>query len=105
MCQKGNTAETPLLIIKLAAPGADMNIKEAAQRNVAEQKHHCPLSTIHCPLWPVSPAQHVEHLVPAHRQEGGAHPLDVRRVDAAEPDQSQREHWGHVTALRQSELT
>ena len=74
-----------------------MNIK-AAERDVAlwpGRQHHCPLS----------PAQHVEHLVPAHRQEGGAHPLDVRRVDAAEPDQSQREHRGHVIALRQSQLT
>ena len=34
-----------------------------------------------------SPAQHVEHLITTHRQEGRPHPLDVRGVDAAEPDE------------------
>ena len=36
------------------------------------------------------PAEHVEHLVAAHGQEGGPHALDIRRVDAAESNQQLR---------------
>ena len=74
MCHKGNTAETPVLIIKLAAPGADMNIK-AAGRDVAEQKHHCPPSTIHCPLYPGHLLSMLNILSPPTARKGARIPL------------------------------